>query len=231
MGTLQDRKVARDSRPHTIQQRPLSPDSHKAKSEKVRLGKMDNSGSRFGQSILFARNFLKYPNLVGWMLPSSPFVVAQVLRQVDWKRARVIVEYGPGIGTFTKQILRQMHPDAVLLALEVNGDFVRFLRGTLHDPRLRLVHGSAADVDVELARLGHKSADYVISGIPFKTLPEEVCNRVAHKTHSVLHPKGAFLVYQLSSAALPYLERVFGSVRRDFEWLSILPARLFYCVR
>jgi phospholipid N-methyltransferase len=33
--------------------------------------------------VLFARNFLKYPNLVGWMLPSSSFVVAQVLKQID----------------------------------------------------------------------------------------------------------------------------------------------------
>src|SRR5438128_679993 len=111
--------------------------------------------SRLEQMILFARNFFKYPNLVGWMLPSSPFVVDQVLRQVDWKRARVIVEYGPGIGTFTKEILRRMHSDAVLIAMEINNDFITFLRESLPDPRIQIVHGSAADVDVELGRLGH----------------------------------------------------------------------------
>ena len=93
------------------------------------------------------------------------------------------------------------------------------------------MHGSAADVDIELARLGHNAADYVISGIPFKTLPKEVCQKVACATHSVLKPNGAFLVYQLSSAALPYLEPVFNKVQRDFEWLNILPGRLFYCIR
>src|SRR2546430_2603282 len=144
----------------------------------------EKSCSRFGQTALFARNFLKYPSLVGWMLPSSSFVVAQVLRQVDWKRARVLVEYGPGVGTFTKEILRRMRADARLVALEVNPDFVQFLHDSLPDPRLQLVHASAADVDVELARLGHKAADFVISGIPFKTLPEEVCHQVALKTHS-----------------------------------------------
>ena len=190
-----------------------------------------NSRSWFEQIILFARNFFKYPNLVGWMLPSSSFVVDRVLKQIDWNRARVIVEYGPGLGTFTKEILRRMHPDAELIALEVNAEFIEFLRGSLSDPRLRLVHGSAADVDVELARLGHHAADYVISGIPFKTLPKEVCQKVARTTHSVLQPNGAFLVYQLSSAALPYLEPVFDKVQRDFEWLNILPGRLFYCIR
>ena len=191
----------------------------------------EKSRSRFEQTVLFARNFLRYPNLVGWMLPSSPFVVAEVLRQVDWEKARVIVEYGPGIGTFTKPILRRMHPDAKLIALEINTDFIRYLKDALPDPRLHLVHASAADVDQELARLGHPSADYVISGIPFKTLPPELCSRVAQKTHSVLRPQGAFLVYQLSGAALPYLRQAFGSVRREFEWLSFLPAQLFYCVR
>ena len=48
---------------------------------------------------LFARNFVKHPNMVGWMLPSSPFLVNEVLKQIDWDKARVIVEYGPGVGT------------------------------------------------------------------------------------------------------------------------------------
>src|SRR5437660_6680606 len=101
------------------------------------------SSSGFLQTALFARNFLKYPSLVGWMLPSSPFVVSQVLRQVDWQQARVIVEYGPGIGTFTKEILRRMHRDAKLVALEINSEFIRFLRAALPDPRLQLIHASA----------------------------------------------------------------------------------------
>ena len=199
--------------------------------EKTHIQMRPTTRSRFGQTVFFARNFLKYPNLVGWMLPSSSFVVGQVLSQIDWKRARVIVEYGPGIGTFTEEILKRMSPEARLVALEVNPEFVQFLRQALPDPRLQLVHSSAIEVESELARLGHKSADYVISGIPFKTLPPDVCQRVALKTHAVLHPKGAFLVYQLSNAALRYLQPVFGSVRQDRERLSLMPARLFYCTR
>src|SRR2546421_6224315 len=96
---------------------------------------------------LFARNFLKHPNMVGWMLPSSPFVVDKVLRQVDWEKARVIVEYGPGIGTFTTEVLRRMRPDATLIALEINADFLQYLLASIQDPRLRLVQESAEEVD------------------------------------------------------------------------------------
>ncbi|HVV01200.1 MAG TPA: rRNA adenine N-6-methyltransferase family protein [Verrucomicrobiae bacterium] len=183
------------------------------------------------QFLLFARNFLKHPNLVGWMLPSSPWVVKDVLRHVDWDKAKVIVEYGPGVGTFTKRVLELMRPDAALIAIEINRDFHDYLQSSIKDPRLRLIKDSAANVAEVLARLGFSHADYVISGIPFKTLPEPVCDSVVRNTYSVLRPEGSFLVYQLSSAVLPYLEKVFGKVARDTQILSFIPARLFYCAR
>jgi hypothetical protein len=45
----------------------------------------------------------------------------------------------------------------------------------------------------------------------------------------VLHPEGALLVYQFTNTVLPYLKSSFGSVRQDFQFLNILPARIFYC--
>jgi phospholipid N-methyltransferase len=141
----------------------------------------------------------------------------------------VFLEYGPGVGTFTTEILRRMRPDAVLVAMETNSDFVRFLRGRLHDDRLHVFHGSAADADAALAHLHLSHADYVISGIPYTTMPPELRETILHKTHSVLDPNGAFLVYQFTRAVLPYLQRVFGFVYQDFEPLNVMPARLFYC--
>jgi phospholipid N-methyltransferase len=183
------------------------------------------------QFFLFALNFVKHPNMVGWMLPSSPFVVDDVLKQVDWDNARVIVEFGPGVGTFTTKVLERMRRDATLVALEINPDFIKYLKQSVHDPRLHLVSESAAEVDKVLARLGFGHADYVISGIPFKTLPPLLRDTIVQKTHSVLRPDGQFLVYQLSSAALPHLQQVFGKVSRDFQWLSLIPAQMFYCAR
>ncbi len=183
------------------------------------------------QFFLFACNFIKHPNMVGWMLPSSPFVVDGVLKQVDWDTASVIVEYGPGVGTFTTKVLDRMRPGAKLIALEINPDFFKFLGKSLRDPRLHLVQESAAEIDAVLSRLGITHVDYVISGIPFKTLPPPLRDTIVRKTHDVLKPSGSFLVYQLSRVAQPYLEKVFGTVRRDFEPLSFIPAHMFYCAR
>jgi len=194
-----------------------------------------NNGSRpkssASQLLLFARNFMKHPNDVGWMLPSTPFVVDSVLKKVDWENARVIVEYGPGVGTFTARMLERMRPDAKLIALEINDEFVTYLGKTFNDPRLLVVKESAADVDLVLAKLALAPADYVISGIPFKTLPHDLRDTIVRKTHSVLRPRGSFLVYQLSNAVLPYLEQVFGAVSREVELANIMPAQFFWCAR
>src|SRR5437868_13777116 len=92
--------------------------------------------SQAARILLFAANFLRHPHMLGSIVPSSRFLVDQVLAPIDWHCARVIVEYGPGVGTFTGEILRRMHPQAQLVAIETNRSFVRFLRRSLPDPRL-----------------------------------------------------------------------------------------------
>jgi len=166
---------------------------------------------------------------LGSLVPSSRFLVNNLLSRVDWQRARVIVEYGPGIGNMTQEILKRMRPDATLVAIEMNQDFVRFIRREVQDPRLRVVCGSASEVREILAGLNLERADYVISGIPYTTIPAPVRRQILADTHKLLHPEGGFLVYQFTRTVLPYLEPVFGKIQQDFEPRNILPARLFHC--
>lgn len=185
--------------------------------------------SRNEQLLLFARNFFQHPKMLGSLIPSSRFLIDEVLEHVDWERARVIVEYGPGVGSFTTEVLRRMREDARLIVIETNPEFVRFLRDSFSDPRLQVVHGSAAQTGQVLEEHGHDHADYVISGIPFSTMPPALRESILRTTNAVLDPEGAFLVYQFSARVLPDLRRVFGHVERGFEPLNILPAQLFFC--
>src|SRR2546430_137315 len=134
------------------------------------------------QMFLFARNFFRHPKLLGSLVPSSPFLVNHLLAMIDWKRAQVIVEYGPGIGNMTQEILKRMRPDATLVAIEMNPDFVRFIRREVQDPRLRVVCGSASEVREILAGLNLERADYVISGIPYTTIPAPVRRQILADT-------------------------------------------------
>jgi phospholipid N-methyltransferase len=180
---------------------------------------------------LFSRNFIKHPRMLGSLIPSSRFLVKRLLDQVDWAKATTIVEYGPGVGTITGQILRRLRPDGTLVAIDTNRDFARYLTRTLRDDRLHVVEGSAADAQENLRERGLGRADYVISGIPYSTMDPVIRERILRTTHDVLQPDGTFLVYQFTRAVLPYLRQVFPHVHQEFEPRNIMPARLFYCHR
>lgn len=183
------------------------------------------------ETLLFAKNFLQHPKMLGSLIPSSRFLVDRLLNKVDWRRARTVVEYGPGVGTITERILERMSPDARLVVFEMNEDFVRYLGRAYPDPRLHVVHGSAETVQCELDRLKLDGADYIISGIPFTTMPVELRETIMRESRRALNPRGAVLVYQFTRAVLPYLRSHFTQIDQDFEPRNILPARLFYCTQ
>jgi phospholipid N-methyltransferase len=187
------------------------------------------SGPPKGDALLFFRNFFRHPRMLGSIIPSSRFLIKQILEPIDWDRARVIVEYGPGVGGITAEILRRMRPDARLIAIEMNPDFVGFLRRTLVDPRFEVVEGSAADVREILQKSGLSKADYIISGIPLGSMPPAVREPILRNTCEALASGGSFLVFQFTTRVLPDLNRFFRYVKRKFEPLNILPAHLFFC--
>ena len=187
------------------------------------------SDKRASEARLFARHFLRDPYMLGSIVPSSRFLVNAVLEPVDWSRARVIVEYGPGVGTFTAEILRRMRPDARLVVIETNLSFVKFLGDTLADPRLIVEHDSAENVQEILARRGLTRADYVLSGVPLGSMPTSLQSAIAIASRDALDSRGEFLVYQFTSRVLPVLRETFQSVRRGFEIRNLPPAQFFVC--
>ncbi len=200
----------------------------------IPLKKNDNrarKGAFLSQWRLFFRQFVKHPGMIGSIIPSSATLVKRMLDPVDWQRTRLFVEYGPGVGTFTQAILDRMHPDATLLAIDLNVDFVAYLEAQIDDPRLRVVHGSAADVRRFIREAGHVQADYILSGIPFSTLPDGVGEGIAAETLGALRPGGGFLVYQYSRFVRRLIDPLFGEVQDALEWRNIPPCRLFRAVK
>ena len=180
---------------------------------------------------LFFRGFLKHPVMVGSVIPSSAKLIDKMLDPVDWENTKLFVEYGPGVGTFTRHILERMGDDAKLVTIDTNADFTRFLSKSIDDPRLIAVTGSAADVAGILAERGLGKADHVLSGLPFSTLPPGVGEAIAAATAEVIRPGGAFLVYQFSPKVLDFIKPNFERIERGFEWVNVPPATLFWAWR
>lgn len=177
---------------------------------------------------MFLRGFFKHPVMVGSIIPSSAKLIRKMLAPVDWSECKLFVEYGPGVGTFCRPILDRLAPDARLIAIDTNADFIRYLKHEIVDPRFAPVLGSAADVRRIVQDHGYDHADYVLSGLPFSTLPDGVGERIAAETHAALRPGGAFLVYQFSPKVRDFLAPHWRDIDHDMEWWNVPPAQLYW---
>lgn len=177
---------------------------------------------------MFFKGFLKHPVMVGSIIPSSNTLIHHMLGRVDWENTKVFVEYGPGVGTFCPHILEKLRADATYIAIDLNPDFIAYLSDTINDNRFRPILGSAADVEQIVRDSGFDSADYVVSGLPFSTLPDGIGPAIASATARILRPGGAFLVYQFRAKVKDFLLPHFRRIDSGFEWKNIPPCFLFW---
>lgn len=180
------------------------------------------------QCAMFLRGFIEHPRMVGSIIPSSTFTIRKMLAPVDWRSCQVFVEYGPGVGTFCRPVLDQLRGDAVLIVIDTNPLYIDYLSRKIRDKRFHPVLGSAENVEQILADLGVDGADYILSGLPFSTLPDGVAPAIAKATHNALNPGGGFLAYQFTSAVRDESRPHFERIDEGFEWLNILPCKLYW---
>jgi phospholipid N-methyltransferase len=180
-------------------------------------------------ALLFFKTFLANPFAIGSVIPSSKHLVADLLDGIDFGKAKVVVEYGPGTGVFTDEIVRRLAPDAKFLCIEIMDDFYATLKARYDDPRVILIHGSAADVEKLLAEHGLGQADAVVSGLPFTSLPDELRNEILGATTRAMKPEARFVLYQYSQFVMGHLKRYFSAIQTRYTILNVPPAFSFYC--
>lgn len=179
-----------------------------------------------GPAGVFFQGFLEHPRMVGAIVSSGPGVVRDMLAPVDWQNTRLFVEYGPGVGTFCQPVLDRLPRDGELLVIDTNPLFIDYLRQTITDSRFHAVLGSAEDVEEIVRSIGHEKADYVLSGLPFSTLPEGVGPAIAAATARIIRQGGAFLTYQYTKSARDLTARHFPRVESRRTWANLPPCVL-----
>ena len=177
--------------------------------------------------LAFFQGFLRKPRQVGSIIPSSRFLERRIARAAGIERARLVVELGPGTGGTTRALLRQMRPDARLLAIEIDPDFVSVLRRLNPDPRLIVHEGSAADLRQILAKHDLGAPDVVLSGIPFSTMTRPLGREILRAVHDALEPGGVFVAYQVRDRVKVLGSEVFGRGRTDMVLLNVPPMRVY----
>ena len=173
--------------------------------------------------IKFFRESLRNIKTVGTVTRSSPALCRGAIKPVDFATARNIVELGAGDGVITKHILGAMHPEARLLAFEVNPMFCDQLR-SIGDPRLVVVEDTAELLPQYLATNGMPVVDAVVSAIPFVGLPKSLAQTIVGLCRDALAAGAPFCQVHYSLVMKKLYTGIFGNVDVDFVPLNVPPA-------
>jgi phospholipid N-methyltransferase len=155
-------------------------------------------------------------------MPTARYLVRRICDRLDLSAARVVVELGPGLGAFTRELLERLPAESTLVLIETNPDFASEL-AALGDSRLRVVHGSADHVKRVLRNAGLPGADLVLSGIPFSHFNAGRTSALLRDIRDVLGTDGRFVAYQCSKLLEAPLRRLFGTVRVERHFFHLPP--------
>ncbi len=119
---------------------------------------------------LFLWQNIRTPFTTGSVTPSGRQLSRMMVEALAPKPGELVVEFGPGTGVFTRELLKSGVAPQDLILVEFSPDFVKFLRSEF--PHVKVIEGSAADLPRHLAELGQGRVTKIISGLPLRTMPE-----------------------------------------------------------
>ncbi len=184
----------------------------------------------------FLSEFVRQPVRIGAVAPSSSWLAQCVVAEMGLEDARTVVELGPGTGPFTRIISERAHPEALVLALELNPRLAAEL--VRRFARVQIVNDSAERLPEHLTSRGCDHADCILSGLPFAGFSEDLQRRLLDAVVTALAPGGRFATFAYVHAAwLPpgrrfrrLLESRFSRVQRTSTvWRNLPPAFVYRC--
>jgi phospholipid N-methyltransferase len=167
-----------------------------------------------GEYGLFFSQSLRSISVTASLFPSSRFLASALLRPIDFASAQVIVELGIGTGAITKEILRRLNPDAVLLGVDLNPAFVSHVKRNIQDSRFIPVLGQAERLGALLSRHGIARADAIVSSLGLTAMHPSQRTTILKQAAAHLTEEGVLTQYQyLHASGKPNWATSLGLVR------------------
>ncbi len=180
---------------------------------------MKISNTFIGQSI---KGFVK----TGSILPSSNRLAKRMTKNI---KSSVVLELGAGMGVFTKEILKTLPKDGMLISIELNEVFYEHLKNTIKDKRLRLCLGDATHAEKFLRENGVEKVSCIISGLPLGNFTKELRDKILREVEICLEEDGSFVQFQYFLASIKPIKKLFPKTSISFEFFNFPPAFVIRC--
>ena len=182
------------------------------------------------QTLLFLRQWLKYPASIGAVLPSSNRLghhIAQSLPTLE--TTDVVVELGGGTGSLTRAILASGVNQAQLVVIEYNKTFAKCLQERF--PAIRVIQADAGDLQAVLAEHGVGNIRGIVSGLPLLSLPMVMRRRIIQQLVHYIHADVSVLQFSYSPRPpIPLAQmQIYGiqAARMATVWKNLPPASVW----
>jgi len=180
--------------------------------------------------IKFLVEYIKSPRTVGAVAPSSKKLAEKMVENIEFENAKCIIEYGPGTGVFTEKLIQGKKRDTILMLLEYNKEFCKQLEEKYNNQSsVIIINDSAENIDKYLELYNIKKVDYIVSGLPFASLPKSISNKILEKTRTILKKGGLFITFQYTLLKKEYIGAYFKNISLERVVVNIPPAYVLRC--
>jgi phospholipid N-methyltransferase len=185
----------------------------------------------------FISELVSHPRAVAAVSPSSANLARHLVASVDWDSTSTVLEYGPGTGAITKEIVAQLPTETDFYAIEISSKFANVLRKRF--PDLNVLEGSVGSVKSLCEEQGVEQVDAILSGLPWAAFSSEDQTTYLDATMQVLRPGGQFIAFgYLQGRLLPSGRRFRKKLEQYFSEITVskpvwgnLPPAFFYLCR
>lgn len=178
----------------------------------------------------FLIQYIKSPRTIGAIAPSSKKLAKKMVDDINFSTSKCIVEYGPGTGVFTDKLVKNKKKDTLLILLEFNEEFCKQLEAKYnHYDNILIINDSAENIDKHLKKHNIEKVDYVVSGLPFASLPKDISNMILNKTRKILNKNGLFITFQYTLLKKEYIASYFKAVNYERVFFNLPPAYVLKC--
>jgi phospholipid N-methyltransferase len=146
-------------------------------------------------------------------------------------KGKVVLELGPGTGVFTKEILKVLPRDGILISIDSNKDFIDYLSNKIDDTRLKLVEGDAREMREILNKYNIQEVDFIVSGLPLGHFGKELKNQILSCSKDCLKQGGKYVQFEYLLAGYKSVKEVFPTMDISFEIFNLPPAFVMECTR
>ena len=188
-------------------------------------------------SLSFTKEALKKFKTQGSLFPSTRALGKMMIRPIEMKSGIVIVEFGAGTGSITKELVPILPEEATFLIFENNKILAKQLRNDLSahlnnrnlKRKIIIIEDDAAKLPYHLERLSLPLADYVISGLPIGNFKRHERQKIFDAINEGMKEDGTYVQFQYLLASFLHVRRIFDAKIIGYEVRNVPPAFVYVC--